>query len=253
MFRVTSPFIALLLSGTVVLPALADDFFLPGMSPMEISQPFYARESARIWGLSLEAQRRSQSSAPSSGSKPVNRPSNSTSSGARIDLSYQPSAVVKQQIVREYVERIRRKNPTAAAQVADQLRQYDYDQIYTGIVQPFGLSGNNVADVFTAYLVLNWMIANQSSDPSRQAVMIERDRTAATLSKNSSLRDPQVRQKLGEEIKLLFVTLHSGWKTAQREGQLSEYSDGVAALFRQQSGADPRRIVLTSTGFEPRR
>lgn len=250
--RFTSPLIALLLSSAVVLPASADDFFLPGMSPMEIAQPYNAAESARIWGLSLQASQSRRPNASSNSFRPAKRSPATKTTGTSGDLSFQSSAAVRQQVAREFVDRVRSKNPAAADQVAAQLRQYDFGDIYTNLVRPYGLSSNNLADILTAYSVLNWTIANQATDPSAQAVLAERDRIGATLRKSPSLRDPQLRQQVGEEIKLLFVTLHAGWKTAERQGQLKQYSDGAAALFRQQSGADPRQIVLTKNGFRSR-
>lgn len=222
--RFTSPLIALLLSSAVALPASADDFFLPGMSPMDIAQPYNAAESARIWGLSLQASQSRQRSNPSSSNsfRPANRSATTRTISTSGDLSFQPSTAVRQQIAREYVDRVRSKNPAAADQVAAQLRQYDFGDIYTNLVRPYGLSSNNLADILTAYSVLNWTIANQAADPSAQAVKAERDRTAATLSKSPALRNPQLRQQIGEEIKLLFVTLHAGWQSAQRQGQLKQ-------------------------------
>ncbi len=257
MLKSTARLIVLLLTSAIALPAAADDFFMPGMSPMDIAAPYNAAESARIQGLVIqglvEKKSRRSPTTSSGSSRPSNRlPANGATQGA-IDLSYQPSAAVKQQVERNYLDRIRRNNPAAADQIAAQLRRYNYQEIYANLVQSYGLSSNNVADISTAYWVLNWVIANQSAtDPSRQAVMAERDRTAVTLSKLSSLRNPQTRQQVGEEIKLLFVTLHAGWQSARREGQLSQYSDGVRAVFRQQNGADLRQIVLTKDGFQPR-
>ena len=259
MLKSTARLIVLLLTSAIALPAAADDFFLPGMSPMEIAAPYNAAESARIQGLVIQglveknSQSRPSHSTSSGSSRPNNRPSSNSVTQGAIDLSYQPSAAVKQQVERNYLDRLRRSNPAAANQVAAKLRQYDYREIYTNLVQSHGLSSNNLADIVAAYSVLNWMIANQSfNDPSSQAVLAERDRTAATLSKLSSLRDPQMRQQAGEEIKLLFVTLHGGWQSAQREGQLSQYGEGVRALFRQQNGIDLRQIGLTKDGFRSR-
>ncbi|NJL20029.1 MAG: hypothetical protein HC895_03085 [Leptolyngbyaceae cyanobacterium SM1_3_5] len=255
MLKVASRLIALLLSSAIALPAAADDFFLPGMSPMEIAAPWNAGESARIQGLAMQAQFSGEESrpSPSSATRPDNRPDAATTAQGTVDLSYPPSDAVKQQVERNYLDRLRQTHPEAANQLAAQLRQSDYRDVFTNLVQPYGLSGNNLADIVTAYSILNWMIANQSANnPSRQAVLAERDQTAATLSQIASLNDTQQRQQVGEEIKLLFVTLHSGWQAAQREGTLSQYSDGVTTLFRQQSGIDPRQIVLTEAGFQPR-
>ena len=71
------------------------------------------------------------------------------------------------------------------------------------------------------------------------------------LAENPRVAAPATRAALGEELKLLFVTLHAGWQSARREGSLDEYSRGVAALWRAQ-GDDLRGIRLTGAGFVAR-
>lgn len=50
-------------------------------------------------------------------------------------------------------------------------------------------------------------------------------------------------------MKLLYVTLHAGWQSAVKEGSTARYSDGIARIWRQQSGRDLRALSLTNAGF----
>lgn len=152
----------------------------------------------------------------------------------------------------EFTRRLRAKNPTAAAQVEAQMRQHDFGKVYAGIVAPFGLHRGDAADAITAYTLLGWMIANGRTDPTRPQVAAARRAVAATVSTNPALATEGARARLGEEVAILFVLLHAGWQSAAREGKAAQFSDGVAAMFKQQFGRDLRQMALTDHGFEVR-
>ena len=71
----------------------------------------------------------------------------------------------------------------------------------------------------------------------------------AALASDPRFSSPVARAKLGEEFKILFVTLHSGLQSAQREGKMQAYSNSIAQMIRAQSGRDPRARTLTDRGF----
>ncbi len=132
------------------------------------------------------------------------------------------------------------------------MRQHDFGKVYAGIVAPFGLHRGDAADALTAYTLLGWMIANGRTDPTLPQVAAARAEVAATVSTNPALATEAARAKLGEEVTILFVLLHAGWQSAQKEGKLAQYSDGVATMFKQQFGRDLRQMALTDRGFEQR-
>jgi hypothetical protein len=113
-----------------------------------------------------------------------------------------------------------------------------------------GLRDNDAADAVTAYTLLGWQIAKQdASEISNAKVQAVRRQIAPALAANPRLAAPAARGALGEEMKLLFVTLHAGWQSAVKEGNTARYSDGVARMWRQQSGRDLRALSLTDAGF----
>ena len=126
----------------------------------------------------------------------------------------------------------------------------DISRIYRTVVGPFGLRDRNVADAYAAYVVLGWMIANDGADPSPAAVRAVRDQLAVRVVTDPSLArySPAA---LGEEFKLSFVILHSGWQSARRDGDIRQFADGVAQLFGRQ-GLDLRSVRLTPVGLVSR-
>jgi hypothetical protein len=50
-------------------------------------------------------------------------------------------------------------------------------------------------------------------------------------------------------MRSLLVTLHAGWQSAGKEGNLRAFSDSVAAMFAIQTGSDLRALRLTDKGL----
>lgn len=165
-------------------------------------------------------------------------------------LSYSSTPALRRQALDGYLARASRQYPEAARVMSAQFAKHDYAAVYRSLIGGTGLRDNDAADAVTAYTVLGWQIANGYTDnlpPAR--IVAARRQIAAALAANPQLSSPATRPALGEEMKLLMVTLHAGWQSAQREGNLSRYADGVARLFRTQSGRDLRSLTLTDAGF----
>lgn len=164
-------------------------------------------------------------------------------------LKYRSTPATMQAALAAYIERGKSSNPKAAEAAERAMTHQDIGGIYRRIVAPFGLKDGNVADALTAYTVLGWMIANGRPDPSPSTVQAVRDQMTKRLVAVPQLSryDPVA---LGEELKVSFVILHSGWQSARRDGGMGQFADGVAAMFARQ-GLNVRALRLTSSGFEP--
>ena len=172
----------------------------------------------------------------------------------RPSLTYTPSPATLATAEADYLNRLRRTSPDMVAPLSEQMRLRDFGQVYSAIVAPYGLRRSDAGDAVTAHTILAWMIANDqmSSGPTAREVQRLRARIGDGLAARRRLADPATRTALGEEVAITFVTLHAGWQSARREGGSREYANGVAAMFRQQTGDDLRGLVLTDRGLEPR-
>lgn len=162
--------------------------------------------------------------------------------------TYQPTDALAKQALAGYVQRIRRTDPRAAEQVSREFTKHDYRPIYRGIVGDAGFRSDSVSDAMAAYMMMAWLIAtNARQEPTRAEATGLRRQFAARAAANPTVLTN--RAKLGEELKLLLVTLNAGFQSAQREGNQRRYSDGVAAMIRQQYDLDLRSLRLTPDGF----
>lgn len=172
-----------------------------------------------------------------------------TADGAAIALRFTSTPALRREAANGLVERASAQNPEAGAALRDQLAKHDFPRIYAGIVKPFGYRTDDTADAVAAYTLLGWLIATGAADPSPRAAQAVRAQVAGSLSSNATFANPRTRAELAEEMKLLFVTLHAGWQSARREGNLKQYSDGVNAMFRNFTGNNLRAMRLTEQGF----
>jgi hypothetical protein len=166
-----------------------------------------------------------------------------------VNLDFATSRASRQEATRAFIERLRANDQRAANALDAQLRRYDVGPVFAGIVRPFGMRDDDLADVLSSYVVLGWMVANQAGDPSPRQVLAVRQRVAVLLADNPQLQSPTTRTVVGDELKILFVVLHAGMQSATREGAMPQYSAGVRQMFRQAAGEDLRSLSLTDAGF----
>lgn len=179
-------------------------------------------------------------------------PKTAPSTGA--SLSYLPTSALKKATVAGYVERLQKKNPAASQAIAANFGtgKYDYGTIYNGLVKGNGLRENDAIDVMAAYLVMGYMVVHDVQDGNAVTpAMVQGVRTqiASQLLQNPQLTAPGVAAQLGEELKLQFVVVQGGWQSAIREHTLPAYQQGIAAMFKTQSGLDLASLQLTGQGF----
>lgn len=168
---------------------------------------------------------------------------------ANIAFPYRSTAELRRSAADGFIQRTTKSDPAAGKLIASEMAKHDFHRIYAGIVAPFGYRANDAADALAAYTLLGWLIATGAPDPSPAAAAAVRAQIAAGMANDQRFSDPRTRAELAEELKLLFVTLHSGWQSARREGKLRPYGDGVASMFRRFSGNDLRAMRLTEQGF----
>lgn len=167
-------------------------------------------------------------------------------------LLYQVTPTLAREVADGYVQRIAR-DPATAKMMAAKLKAHDYRAIYRAQTAGWGLRDNDAIDTMTAYTVLGWMIANnKTSGIDSEMLPGVRAQIAPRFIGDPRLNRSGVPARLSEEMKLLFVTLQSGWQSSRVEGNTREYAVGVANMLRAQSGQDPRRLALTRAGFSDR-
>lgn len=167
-----------------------------------------------------------------------------TATTAKAQLTYQPTAETTSAAIATYVSAIRKSDPEGAAKTAEALEHANISVLYSTLVAPYGLIDGNLADSFTAYTVLGWMIVNGQNDIPPKTVQGTRDKFALQLVHNPIANAANA----GEMLKLLFVTLDAGWQSARKNGTEKAYRENVAGQFAS-TGLDFKKLKLTPTGF----
>ncbi len=165
---------------------------------------------------------------------------------AYSQLSYTPTPAETSAAIKNYVTG---SNVTGAAatRARQALERAGIGQLYRDMVAASGLRDGNVADAFTAYSVLGWMVANKAPEPSRAIVQGTRNKFALQLAANPSLSGSHA-AAVGEELKILFVMLYAAWQDDKQKGNEQAYSDAINSSFSGQ-GLNMRTLRLTTAGF----
>lgn len=232
----------------VVSPALAQDAY---MSPMDFSTQTQALTSSTIGNISVGETARQgggggRRAAQAGAGAGFGFRAGGAVSDARIPFATTPAT--QRQALNEYLARLRSKNPATAAELQRAFAGVNIHQRFADAVRPNGLRADDAADVMTAFLVMGWEVIN-GREPSDAGVRGVRRQVAAQLLAQPQMRNPATRTKFGEELKIQFMVLASGARSAPKEGKVAEYRRGVAKFYRNITGQDIGRFGLTARGF----
>lgn len=169
--------------------------------------------------------------------------------GSAVRLTYVSTAAVKQKALDSYLARLTAQDPDAAKLMAEQFKKNNAGDVYHSLIASTGLRDNDAADNLASYTILGWMIATGSDEPSPTQIRAARNQIAGVMAQNRRLANMSARALFGEEIKLLFVSVHAGWQSAKQQGTLRQYSEGIAKTFGQQSRQTLQSLKLTNAGF----
>jgi hypothetical protein len=231
-------------------PALAQDFiFNPVLDPTAAIG--YA-------SIGVAAEQIRQNSAARGGARPASVPGTTVirafarpaPAGRSVAMAYPaPSAQFRRQQVADLLDRASRSDPQSARTIRAQFVAHDYAAIYDGMVRPYGLAGDDAANALAAYMLLGWMIVHEGQEPTAAGIRGVRAQAAQALA-DPRLSAPDARARLGEEFKILFVTIHAGWQGARREGALEKYAAGITQIFRRGGAIELRAARIGPRGFE---
>lgn len=125
---------------------------------------------------------------------------------------------------------------------------------FDALLQRYGYSNRDVADAFTAYLVLSWEVVNNSEARSdRAGVDAVRRNMQQALARNprfTAMPDAQ-KQEMAETFGYLAMIATATRSELQRKGDpmgMARLQDGVNGMA-QKMGVNLRTIKMTPQGF----
>ncbi|SFU50543.1 hypothetical protein SAMN02799631_00996 [Methylobacterium sp. 174MFSha1.1] len=163
-------------------------------------------------------------------------------------LPFATSAALRAETVARHVRELRATNPIAAAEVAREMARHDYDAIFQGFLDGTELRAGDAGDVLTAFIALQWMVANDATvEPSAAALRAVRRQMVVPLADKPPLSQDASRAAFAEQVKLRAVLHHAGWQAAKRLGMLPTFLAGLSKDFIPP--AKLRAVVLTDDGL----
>lgn len=166
-------------------------------------------------------------------------------------LPFASTPDLRQATVDRHLRTVRATNPIAAAEAGRELAKYDYDTIFRSFLDGTGLDPADAGDVLTAFVVLQWMVANDATmEPSPPALRAIRRRFVLPMAARPPLSQPANRAAFAEQIKLRSVLHHAGWKAARQLGVMPRFLATLSNEFIP--AAKLQALALTEDGLVPK-
>ena len=166
-------------------------------------------------------------------------------------LTYAPDAEVSQSAKSALIGLTQNANPAAVERLKQSLREHDIITMFDRDMRPFGLSSNNLADVFAAFIITNWMIANRADIPQKNAVTSVRNNIANGMGHAIGRLEDKQKQMIAEI--LVYQTMFSiGARTAAVDDpeKMRALSDQAQAIL-ESMGVNARNYQLDENGLTP--
>ncbi|HEX7769245.1 MAG TPA: hypothetical protein VF422_04365 [Dokdonella sp.] len=161
--------------------------------------------------------------------------------------------IVSRDVREDYIAAIERSSGAQAARGLE--RYYETHDVHDQLreaIGPYGLRGDDLGDVTTAWLVVMWMIANDAPLPTAAIVQGVRDQTRfALLARGGLPEDGAERQRQLEALAYQTVTLIRARESAQASGNqafLDQLADSAQSTMRDRH-LDLRAMALTEDGL----
>ena len=147
-------------------------------------------------------------------------------------LPFTSTPELRARTVARHLRELQATNPIAAAETAREMRQHDYDAIFRTLLDGTGLRAGDAGDVLTAFVALQWMVANDTqAEPSPAALRAIRRQFVAPMAVKPPLSGPETRAAFAEQVKLRAVLHHAGWQAARRLGVMPRFLASLSGEF----------------------
>ena len=169
-------------------------------------------------------------------------------------LGYRPSATVSKRVL----DRVARQFGGDRADAYRQALERDgVLEKFDALLRQYGFASRNVADAFTAYLVMSWEVVNdRDADAYRGGIDALRTHMRSAMARNpriAALADAQ-KQELAETFGYLAMIAAGTRSQLERSGDraaLARLQEGVNDTARKM-GVDLRAVAMTPQGFVAR-
>jgi len=170
--------------------------------------------------------------------------------------SFSTDNSIVQQVEKEIIGNLKRKNPTSGKNLQEALARNRPYPKYIALFKKLGLDGDsNYADVFTAYMLGMWRIANRmDGNPTTGEIQAVRRQVISNVDV-SGLNSRQRQEKAAYLVyDLIFANEpYEASRKAKDLRQLRSDSDEVYNRFIHQNRLDLRNMEITENGLTDKR
>ncbi|GAB3924815.1 DUF6683 family protein [Larkinella terrae] len=168
-------------------------------------------------------------------------------------LDFSRSSSISEKIKKLFINQITQANPSAEPQLEQLFANNRLVTEFDNLLAGYGFSGRNLADALTAYLVINWQIANNQEFNDPNGFNNVRRVMQVALLSSEELADLQDRDKqtIAETMayqSLIMRTAYQDLKKANNRAGLANLQKIVHKSVKD-LGFDLKAVRLTSAGF----
>ncbi len=167
-------------------------------------------------------------------------------------LTFRPQAEVSKRVRQRFLNNIRQVNPKAVGPLTTLFQRQSALSIFGKTVSPYGLQPNNLGDISSAYMVLMWMVANQSNIPQKDQISAVQQTMRPLIAKQFGRLNNAQRQETGEAMVYEILMALSAWDSTKGNVQRRQQLSDQAHRNLLKRGLDFRSLTLTSSGFQTR-
>ena len=254
--------LSLLIAAAIAVasPAVAHaQDFMPMAEDSAVLARNYAGAAAVAGAMNSYARDRAGRSAPRTRDRdaPPSRPTPPTAVES-ANLDFTRSASVTRDVNRRLASAM--AQPSRGIDAEALTRALDTGRLqgeFGRLLREFGMSPDNLADVVTGYLIINWEVANETdSRPfSRGYAAVRRDVASALMASDATRRlsDAQKQEYADALIATSMLTVEGRRQLlGSRDAAAQQSLRNAARNGARQLGLDPFAMRLTNSGFVAR-
>ena len=220
--------------------------------------PFYPYQAAYNNAMFLttkNAIEKGMHSSSSGTASKSNTRATETNAAGLADLNFTSSAQTHEKVVQAIAKTLARGDDSKINPNTDMLVKGDLLGKFDNLLRQYGFDSHNLADVFTAYIILSWQAAT-GGDASKypNGIQVFRKTIHASFSNNDNTRNftNEQKQETSETISYIATLITLGHQDLKRKGDanvLLQFHQNIRNTVMASTGIDVTKYTLTQAGF----
>lgn len=169
-------------------------------------------------------------------------------------LSFKVDLALREQFIRQFIERIQQQNPVGAEKLALLQTKGDIIESIQTTIQPYGLTVTHLADAYALWWVSMWQAAQGKTYAlERKTAQAVKEQATKALFNTGVFKDANdsTKQELAETLLLQSLLLDAALEQVKPDPLLLQQLSESVLNEAKQSGLELDKMLLTPKGFVP--